>query len=207
MNKGRAVDVGRLQSDVTWALENGLGPRDLVPMLERLCRHAPPGSPSAAFARTELAEVLLPTNPWRAAVLVRQVLVHQETDRTWAVLGLALSMLGHYASAKRAFSRALRLLPGCPSYAHNLGHLLDVGLGKPREALRWLEQAYLARPFDAEIAASYAHALLQVGRAEDARLALEGAMGEVPGAVDALLARWGAVASEAPGAIGKAPEV
>ena len=34
--KGRAVDIERLQSDVEWALQNGLGPRDLVPMLERL---------------------------------------------------------------------------------------------------------------------------------------------------------------------------
>lgn len=198
MKKGRAVNVERLQNDVTWALEKGLGPRDLVPMLERLCRHAPPGSTSAAFARTELAEVLLPTHPWRAAILLRQVLAHQETDRAWAVLGLALSVMGHYASAKRAFARALRLSPDCSSYAHNLGHLLDAGLDRPREALRWLEQAYQARPFDAEIAASYAHALVRLGRTADARQALEGAMGEISGAVDLLLSRWASGTSDTP---------
>jgi tetratricopeptide (TPR) repeat protein len=195
IKKGRAVDIGRLHSDAAWAIENGLGPRDLVPMLERLCRHAPPNSRSACFARTELAEVLLPTHPWRAALLARQVLVHQETDRAWALLGLSLSVLGHYPSAKRAFSKALCLSPGCSSYAHNLGHLLDAGLNRPREAIRWLERAYRARPYDAEIAASYAHALLRVGRAPEARRALDGAMGETPGAVDSLLARW---ASSAP---------
>jgi tetratricopeptide (TPR) repeat protein len=195
IKKGRPVDIGRLHGDVAWALEKGLGPRDLVPMLERLRRHAPPGSSSACFAGTELAELLLPTDPWRAAVLARQVLVHQETDRAWALLGLALSVLGHYSSAKRAFAKALRLSPACSSYAHNLGHLLDAGLDRPREALRWLEQAVRARPFDAEIAASYAHALVRVGRAPEARQALERAMGEIPGAVDSLLARW---ASKAP---------
>jgi tetratricopeptide (TPR) repeat protein len=157
----QTVDVARLAGDVAWAIEKGLGPRDLVPM-----------------------------DPWRTASLARQVLVHQESDRTWALLGLALSVLGHYASAKRAFAKALHLAPGCPSYAHNLGHLLDVGLDRPREALRWLEQAFQIRPFDAEIAASYAHALVRLGRTPEARQALEGAMGEIPGAVDAMLARW-----------------
>ena len=123
-------------------------------------------------------------------MLLRQVLAWRETDRAWASLGLSLSVLGHYSSAKRAFAKALALSPGCSSYAHNLGHLLDAALDRPEEALRWLEQAYRARPFDAEIAASYAHALVRVARPEEARRALEGAMGEVPGAVDALLARW-----------------
>lgn len=186
----QVVDVDRLQSDVAWAIEKGLGPRDLVPMLERLRRHAAPGSPTACFADTELAEVLLQTDPWRTASLARQVLIHQETDRAWALLGLALCVLGHYASAKRAFAKALLLAPGCSSYAHNLGHLLDVPLGRPKEALRWLEQAFQARPFDAEIAASYAHALVRVGRLAEARQALEGAMGEIPGAVDEMLGRW-----------------
>ena len=41
MKKGRAVDIERLQSDVRWALSKGLGPRDLVPMLEQLERMRP----------------------------------------------------------------------------------------------------------------------------------------------------------------------
>ena len=186
----RRIDIGRLQSDIEWALERGLPQRDLVPMLERLRRHAEPGSSAACFAATELAELLLQGNPWRAAVLCREVLQHEETDRAWAVLGLGLMMLGHFHSAKRAFAKALALAPGCSSYAHNLGHLLDAALDRPREALPWLEQAWLAHPYDAELAASYAHALLRVGREADARRTLDRALGETPGAVDALLARW-----------------
>src|SRR5262245_15960346 len=166
MKKGTAVDVARLESDVVWALEKGLGPRDLVPMLERLRRHADPGSAAACFACIELAEQLLPTRPWRAAVLAREVLKHVETDRAWAVEGLALAILGHYASAKAAFARALHLAPACASYAHNLGHLIDVGLGRPRDALDWLERAHRLESRDPEIASSYAHALLGAGKEE-----------------------------------------
>ncbi len=194
MKKGGAVDIERLRSDVQWALEKGLGPRDLVPMLERLRQHAPRGSAAACFAGTELAEVLLSISPWRSAVLAREVLSHEETDRGWAVLGLGLALLGHYRSAKRAFSKALVLAPKCSSYAHNLGHLLDVGLGRSEEALRWLAQAHHARPNDDEIAASYAHALVRVGRPDDARRALERALGKASDAIAPLLDRW---ASEA----------
>ena len=186
----RRIDIGRLQSDIEWALDRGLPHRDLVPMLERLRRHALPGSGAACFAATELAELVLQGNPWRAAVLCREVLQYEETDRAWAVLGLGLMMLGHYRSSKRAFAKALALAPGCSSYAHNLGHLLDAALDRPREAIPWLEQAWLAHPYDAELAASYAHALVRVGREAEARQALDRAIGETPGAVDALLARW-----------------
>jgi tetratricopeptide (TPR) repeat protein len=192
MKKGRAVDVQRLQSDVQWALQKGLGPRDLVPMLERLRAHAPRGSTAACFAGTELAELLLPTAPWRAAVLAREVLQHEETDRAWALLGLSLSLLGHYRSAKRAFAKALALDPGCSSYAHNLGHLLDAGLGRPQEALPWLKRAFQARPADEEVAASYAHALFRTGRAAEARQVLENALGAGSPTVAELLSRWSA---------------
>jgi len=196
MKKGRAVDVQRLQSDVEWALQRGLGPRDLVPMLERLWTHAPRGSTPACFAATELAELLLPTAPWRSAVLVREVLQHEETDRAWAVLGLSMSLLGHYRSAKRAFAKAVALDPGCSSYAHNLGHLLDAGLGRPREALPWLRKAALARPADEEIAASYAHALFRTGQVDEARHVLVGALGVDSPTVAGLLTRWSASRTE-----------
>jgi tetratricopeptide (TPR) repeat protein len=188
--KSRPIDVGRLHSDVEWALGKGLGPRDLIPMLERLARHAEPGSASWAFAATELSSILVESDPWRAAALARAVLAHQETDRVFSLLGLALAKLGHYEAARTAYENALQRAPSCTSYAHNVGHLLDAGLDRPREGLPYLEQAYRARPFDAEIAASFAHALVRVGRAEEARAALEGAMGEIPGEVDALMARF-----------------
>jgi Flp pilus assembly protein TadD len=86
----------------------------------------------------------------------------------WSVLGLALSLLGHYRAAAHAHRAALALEPGCPIAAHNLGHLLDVGLGQPARALHHLERAYRARPHDEEIAGSYAHALARVGRREEA---------------------------------------
>jgi Tfp pilus assembly protein PilF len=188
--KSGAIDLERLQSDVQWALERGLGPRDLVPMLERLRQHAPPGSAAACFAGTELAGVLLKTAPWRAAVLAREVLRHEDTDRAWAVLGLSLTVLGHYRSAKRAFCKALAHAPQCSSYAHNLGHLLDAALGRPHDALPWLVKAHAARPGDEEIAASYAHALVAVGRTEDARRILEAALGTQRETATEMLRRW-----------------
>ncbi len=189
MKKSSAIDVQRLRSDVEWALERGLGARDLVPMLEELRRHAEPGSPAALFADTELAEVLLDTSPWRSAVLARRVLTEVETDRAWAVLGLSLSPLGHYAAAKRAFAKALCLNPTCASYAHNLGHLLDVALDRPKAALPWLERAHRARPFEGEIAASYAHALVRLGSVSEARRVLVSAHLEEP-EISGLLERW-----------------
>jgi len=199
MKKERAVDLERLQNDVEWALARGLGPRDLVPMLERLMEHAPRGSRAACFAGTELAELLLTQSPWRAAVLAREVLRHGESDRAWAVLGLSHAVQGNYRSAKRAFAKALFLNPTCASYAHNLGHLLDVALGQPEQALVWLERAHRARPGDEEIAASYAHALTRSGRSEAALRLLGTALGDETRARD-LLRRWstdGAIAAPA----------
>jgi cytochrome c-type biogenesis protein CcmH/NrfG len=195
MKKTGAVDIERLQSDVEWALRRGLGPRDLVPMLERLLAHAPRDSAAACFARAELAEVLLPTSPWRASVLAREALAHEDTDRTWAVLGLGMAVLGHFKSAKRAFAKALALSPQCSSYAHNLGHILDAALGRPQDALPWLARAHRARPGDEELAASYAHALVRVGRLEDARAVLATAMGAASPGVQVLLDRFTSEAS------------
>lgn len=189
MKKSPAVDVQRLQSDVEWALQRGLGARDLVPMLERLRRHATPGSDAALFAAMELSEVLLHTAPWRSAVFARTVIREAESDRAWAILGLSLSLLGHHGAAKRAFAKALCLAPGCASYAHNLGHIIDVVEDRPRDALVWLGRAHLARPGDEEIAASYAHALVRAGQVDRARRVLSGALGEGPEAA-ALLERW-----------------
>jgi Flp pilus assembly protein TadD len=197
MKKTSAVDVERLQSDVEWALRKGLGPRDLVPMLERLLEHAPPGSAAACFARAELAEALVPTEPWRSAVLAREALAQEETERAWAVLGLCMAILGHFWSAKRAFAKALALAPQCSSYAHNLGHILDAALGRSEEALPWLAKAHDARPGDEEIAASYAHALVRVGRPEDAREVLVSAMGPSSPDIQALLDRFTAGPSSA----------
>ena len=190
MKDRKAVDVPRLHSDVRWALANGLGARDLVPMLERLHRYAPNGSDASIFAKTQLAELIVEKAPWRAARLARDVLAIADHARAWGLLGLAHTLLGNFRSARRAYVRALALEPGAVSYAHNLGHLLDSVFERPREALRWLALAYRAEPGEPEVAASYAHALVRAGRWEDAKRVLSCALAEPEASIEARLRRW-----------------
>src|SRR5690606_12065898 len=130
-------------------------------------------------------------NPWRAALLARSVLKHDDDHRAWAVLGLAHTLLGHFQAAARAYRRAIRLHPTCASYRHNLGHLLDVALNQPRAALRHLAEAHRSAPDEDEIASSYAHALLRSLRMDDARRVLKRVFGgEDADRVEPLLARW-----------------
>lgn len=163
------VDIDRLQSNIEWAVNRGLGSRDLVPMLTQLVRHAEPGTRMALDAQTQLAELLVEEDPWRSALLARSVLQHRQDDRVFAVLGLAYTLLGHHGAAKSAYYQALAIAPRCASYAHNLGHLLDVIFDRPRDALSWLSRAQSEAPNEPEISASYAHALLRSGQREAAR--------------------------------------
>jgi tetratricopeptide (TPR) repeat protein len=169
----RPVNVERLQSNIAWAVAHGLGARDLIPMLERLIEHAPLGSDCKIAAERQLAELIVESAPWRAALLTRDVLKHKDDDRAWALFGLAHTLLGNHRSARRAYVRALARSPGCASYAHNLGHLIDVAFDQPREALRWLKQAHGAAPDEEEIAASYAHALARSEQVPQALAVLE----------------------------------
>jgi tetratricopeptide (TPR) repeat protein len=169
----RPVNVERLQSNIAWAVAHGLGARDLIPMLERLIQHAPAGSDCKVAAERQLAELIVESAPWRAALLTRDVLRHKDDDRAWALLGLAHTLLGNHRSARSAYLRALARAPGCASYAHNLGHLIDVAFDQPREALRWLKQAHGAAPAEEEIAASYAHALARTEQVPQAVAVLE----------------------------------
>jgi tetratricopeptide (TPR) repeat protein len=169
----RPVNVDRLQSNIAWAVAHGLGARDLIPMLERLIEHAPVGSDCRVSAQRQLAELIVESAPWRAAVLTRDVLKHKDDDRAWALYGLAHTLLGNHRSARSAYLRALARAPGCASYAHNLGHLIDVAFEQPREALRWLKQAHGAAPAEEEIAASYAHALVRSEQVPQALAVLE----------------------------------
>lgn len=171
------INVERLQSNIAWAVANGLGARDLVPMLDRLIQHAPEGSECQLDAQRQLAEYLVELNPWRSSLLIRSVLRRQEDDRAWAIYGLAQILLGNHRSARRAYRKALALAPRCASYAHNLGHLLDVVFGEPHSALPMLRQAYLDAPQEEEIAASYAHALCGTGQRRAAVDLMEGIVG------------------------------
>lgn len=138
-------------------------------MLNKLMQRAEPGSLPWRFACQELAEQLVEADPWRAALIVRRLLADGESDRAWAVLGLCLALLGHARSSLSAYRRALALAPHCAEYAHNVGHLLDAGLNRPKDALRYLNQAHRSLPSDVEIAASLAHALVRLGREAEAR--------------------------------------
>ena len=120
--------------------------RDLVPMLENLVRAAPPASEAAYFAKLRLSELIVGDAPFRAARLARDVLVRGESDRAWAVLGLAHTLLGNYLVAARSYRRALALAPDCGVYEHNLGHVLDVALNRPQDALVHLERAHRDLP-------------------------------------------------------------
>lgn len=187
----RAPNVDRLYSDIEWALAHGLPPRELVPMLEKLLRYAPGESPHAVFAKRQLAELIAQRDPWRAARLARDVLaVLPDDDRAWAVLGLAHTLLGNFRSAEKAYREALFLAPCSPWYAHNLGHLIDIGLDRPRDALRYLAAAHRSLPHEPEIAGSYAHALARAERWHEAVPLLARALDRDEAAAEALLRDW-----------------
>jgi tetratricopeptide (TPR) repeat protein len=176
-------------TDVEWAMSKQFAARDLVPMLENLVRAAPAASEAAYFAKLRLSELIVGDAPFRAARLARDVLTSGESDRAWGVLGLAHSLLGHYRSAARAYRCALALAPDCAVYEHNLGHVLDVALNRPRDAIAHLERALRGMPEEREIASSLAHALLRSGQPEKARELLLRAVGG-PAEADEILKVW-----------------
>lgn len=170
------LELERLVGDVEWAKAQRLPARELVPMLKRLVAVAPEGSPERTRARRDLAEQVLPTNPWQAARLARDVLRSAEDHRAYGVLGLAHTLLGNFKAAARAYRKALALAPGTPEYDHNLGHLLDVAFNRPQAAIPHLRRALAAVPAEAEFESSLAHALVRVGRLEEGEALLRSAL-------------------------------
>jgi Flp pilus assembly protein TadD len=179
-----------MMSDIEWALAHELPSRDLVPMLRKLLRHAEHDSCAALFAKRKLAELIVQSEPWKAALLVKELLRRGADERLWALLGLAQTLLGNYRTAARAYRQAMAITPDFPICAHNLGHLLDVALDRPHDALEYLRRAHLALSDEAEIASSYAHALLRVGRTEEARTVLFSALDGDAEAVERVLETW-----------------
>ena len=173
-HRSRETEAKRLRQDVEWALESALDPGDVLPLLRRLARTAPESSDDSAFAHRQLAELLVERDSWRATLHARHVLATLPDDeRAWAALALAQTLLGNYRYAANAYRRALKAAPDNPWYAHNLGHLLDVALDRPNEAVEWLRAAFAgsrnrAAP-NAEIAASFAHALVRARQNERER--------------------------------------
>ncbi len=158
-------------------------------MLENLVRAAPSASEASFFAKLRLSELIVGDAPFRAARLARDVLESGESDRAWAVLGLAHTLLGNYRVAARSYRRALALAPECAVYEHNLGHVLDVALNRPHDALLHLDRAHRLLPREGEITSSYAHALLRSGQLEKARRMLAGAV-KSPEQADEIMKAW-----------------
>jgi tetratricopeptide (TPR) repeat protein len=173
----RSGETKYLREEVERALGSAFDPADVLPRLARLARIADPRSEEASFAHRTLAEVLVDRDPWGAALCAKRALaIRPEDDRAWAVLALCHTFLGHYRCAAKAYEAAITASPENPWYAHNLGHLLDVALGRSLDALPWLATAYRTTRGHAEIVASYVHALARAGKLQDARRILEAAL-------------------------------
>lgn len=191
MGRSGAEDIDRLRRDIDRALADKLDADRVLPLLARLARATSPGSEPWLYAHRHLAEMGVEHDPWRAALFARRVLqFHEEDDGAWAVLGLAQSLLGNYRYAARAYERALAIAPENPWYAHNLGHLYDVALNRPHDALPLLAQATEAQTGEADIAASYAHALARCGKLVLAKKILKRAIRHGATADQMALWRW-----------------
>lgn len=183
--------IDRLRRDAELALREAADPGAILPLLHRLARRAPDGSEACAFAHRSLAEILVDRDPWRAALHARRATRAQpDDDRGFAALGLCLTLLANYRAAAASYRRALDLAPHNPWYAHNLGHLLDVAIGRPHEALPWLARAYEEARRDGEIATSYAQALARAGSFDEARRVLRRATRRGATREQAALLRW-----------------
>jgi tetratricopeptide (TPR) repeat protein len=168
-NKGNS-SVGRLRKRVERALAGGARNQDIVRDLETLVRTAGEGHRDALFAHRQLAELRLADSPWCAALHLRKlVLAESADDSVFALLGLCHAMLGNFVSAIGAYKRAIELAPRNPWYHHNLGHLLDVGVGNSSGALHHLRLAHEIEPEEDEICASLAHCCARVGRIDEAK--------------------------------------
>jgi Flp pilus assembly protein TadD len=193
--ESRETEAKRLRQDVEWALESALAPADVLPLLHRLARTAKSGSEERAFAHRQLAELLVEREPWRATLHARHVLaISPDDERAWAALALSQTLLGNYRYAANAYARALRAAPKNPWYAHNLGHLLDVALDRPKEAVELLRSAFegskrRAAP-NSEIAASFVHALARTGAIDEAKRVLTQTMKRGGSREHAALLRW-----------------
>ena len=191
MARSAPADVERLRREVEQALRDSADAEDILPLLARLARAAAPESDAWIYAHRHLAELGVEHDPWRAALFARRVIARRpDDDGAWAVLGLAQSLLGNYRYAARAYERALALAPDNPWYAHNLGHLYDVALDRSADALPLLARATFAQPDEADIAASYAHALARCGKVAMAKRVLRRAIRRGGTADQMVLSRW-----------------
>jgi len=170
MGKTEHASLTKLQNRAEKALIIGRPYQEVVLVLEELARKAPEGSEFQLFAHRRLAELCLERNPWQTALHLKRLMRAGDTDDSvFALMGLCQTLLGNYNSAVSAYRRALELAPDNPWYHHNLGHLLDVGMGNAKTGAKHLRIAYRLESTDSEIAASFAHCLARLGRLAEAR--------------------------------------
>jgi Flp pilus assembly protein TadD len=162
---GTGDELNTLRIRAEQALQRDL-PKDHVRgLLEALATRAVEGSPEACFANRHLAEMLLEDSPWRAALHLRRLLKScPEDDAGHALMGLSQALQANYRMAVSSFRRAVAISPANPWYHHNLGHLLDVALSRPQDAVVHLQRAFRAQPSQEEVGASYAQCLGRLGR-------------------------------------------
>lgn len=160
----------RLRKRVERALAGGERGADVVRDLETIVREASETDRDGLFAHRQLAELRLEQSPWLAALHLRR-LIHAGAadDGVFALMGLCQAMLGNFRAAISSYRRAIDLAPRNPWYHHNLGHLLDVGLGKCEAALKHLRLAHELETREDEITASLAHCLARLGKLTEAR--------------------------------------
>jgi Flp pilus assembly protein TadD len=162
---GTGDELNSLRIRAEQALQRDL-PKDHVRgLLDKLAERAVEGSPEACFANRHLAEMLLEDSPWRAALHLRRLLKScPEDDAGHALMGLSQALQANYRMAVSSFRRAVAISPANPWYHHNLGHLLDVALCRPQDAVAHLQRAFRAQPSQEEVGASFAQCLGRLGR-------------------------------------------
>lgn len=159
----------RLRRRLERALVDGQRGRDVLEGLRSLAASPAEDDPDTLFAHRQLAELQLEESPWRAALHLRQLIkAGAADDGVHALMGLCQALLGNFSSAVACYRRAIRKAPQNPWYHHNLGHLLDVGVGEPRQAQEHLRTAHQLEPEEDEITASLAHCIARLGALEEA---------------------------------------
>ena len=101
-------------------------------------------------------------------LLRRVIALKPQQAQAYNALGYSLADRNQRLSeARQLIAKAVELAPGDPFLLDSLGWV-EYRLGSSEQALRWLRQAYRARP-DAEIAAHLGEVLWVAGERDEAR--------------------------------------
>jgi tetratricopeptide (TPR) repeat protein len=171
----------RLRKRVERALASGDRGSDVVRDLELMVREASEPNADVLFAHRQLAELRLEESPWQAALHLRHLIAaNLRDDGVHALMGLCQALLGNFRSAISSYRRAIQIAPRNPWYHHNLGHLIDVGLGDAKLAVKHLQLAYELQPQEDEIGASLAHCYARLGKLDEAAMLAAEAVDNAP---------------------------